>query len=728
MNSLLTYNSYGPDDHKHYEGAYTQGNGYMNVRASFEEDLHEATQNDKYWRLPANVTLEKGKHLTSKWGTYVPGIYGTHPILGEEIVNLPYAIGVNLYHEGVRLDMEQSHYSQFHRSLNMQDGVLKRSLVWHTDQGDIQVEFERYCSLVNKHVIVQKIQLTSTQAAKVTFESFIDAGVTTNGYNHFTSVRGSYQNGLIVAVTTDSKQEVGIHSYCEGEGEGLESLGCSGLDKQNRIKQSFSVSLHSGQTVSICKYVVIATSLDEGYEGNILEHLARISAESNGCKFAYDEHQALWAKKWKQSDIVIEGDDKLQESVRFSIYHLLRSVNDSDHVAIDAKGYAGEAYFGHYFWDTEIYLLPFFIYTQPEYAKKLITYRYKTLQGAKANAKRYGYQGARYPWESCITGTEQCSNWQYADLEVHVTADVIYGLWHYYEATKDEAFLLGQGLEMMVETARYWASRVDRKHGEYHLMGVMGPDEYLPFTNNNAFTNYMVKFALTKTIETLTKAQAQQSELIDKLQVTAEEVSEFKEIADKLVFNYDSEKKFIPQCDSFDEFLDVDFDQVWTDRSKPFGHFISQEKNYRSKALKQADVIALLYLFRDRFDETTKKNCLDYYNPITTHDSSLSYIIHSLIHQEIGEVEQGYAFLEKSLDIDLGRKGAAEGIHIANCGGIWQGIVMGLGGFRGVLDQNQLTVHAALPPHISKLTYQICVHGVWYQVIAEQTGTRIEQI
>lgn len=721
----MTIAGYHPDDHKHYEGAFTQGNGYMNIRASFEEDLHEATQNDRYWRLPANVTLEKARHPKSKWGVYIPGIYGKHPILGEEIVNLPFALGLNVYHAEERLDMEQSRYSELQRALEMDHGVLTRNLVWHRDGHDLQIKFRRYCSMANKHLVVQHVSFTSTVNTEIVIESFIDGDVTTNGYHHFTTVEGEASQGLLLTVKTDTDQEVAMFSRMEGENLGTPQYHT--LDEANRIRATYRVPLRKGQSVRLIKYVWMATSMDEDFAGDIAAHIARIVDRGVDAAADWEAHKQEWDVKWRQSGIAIEGDAKLQDSVDFSIYHLLRSVNDSDRVAIDAKAYAGEAYFGHYFWDTEIYLLPFYIYTQPQYAKKLITYRYNTLRGAKANATRYGYQGARYPWESCISGSEQCSNWQYADLEVHVTADVIYGLYHYYEATQDEQFMFREGLEMLVETARYWASRVDRKDASYHLMGVMGPDEYLPFTDNNAFTNYMVKFALQTTIAMLARVESVNQELVARLQVTAQEREMFQDIAEHLVFPDVRNEHFIPQCDRFDEFMDVDFDAVWLDRSRPFGHFISQERNYRSKALKQADVVALLYLFRARFDQNTMRNCLDYYRGITTHDSSLSYIFHSLMYTEIGDMEEGYAYLQKSLDIDLDGKGAAEGIHIANCGGIWQGIVMGMGGFRGVIDQPGVVIQPKLPAHVTSIKYNLCVRGVWHEVSVDQQGVHIQK-
>jgi len=238
----------------------------------------------------------------------------------------------------------------------------------------------------------------------------------------------------------------------------------------------------------------------------------------------------------------------------------------------------------------------------------------------------------------------------------------------------------------------------------------------------------MVKFSLRKTLETLELAKtAGEPDCTAPLGVTAEERTMFAEIANQLAFGEDAERKFVAQCAGFEDFLDVDFDVVWTDRSKPFGQFISQERNYRSKALKQADVVALLYLFRDRFDEETKRNCLAYYEPITTHDSSLSYIFHSLLYNEIDDRDKAYAFLEKSLELDLGRKGAAEGIHIANSGGIWQAVVLGMGGFRGLADPDLLDVKPRLPDSIRALEYNVCVRGKWHRVAATHEGVQVKE-
>ncbi|GKX28732.1 glycosyl hydrolase [Vallitalea longa] len=721
MSWILTNDIYDKKSNKHYEGAYSQGNGYLNIRASFDEDLSEASQNDTFWRLPANVTLEKQRHTLSKWGIYIPGIYGNHPILGEEIINLPYPLGINLFYEGERLDMNTSSFTEFNRQLNLKNGLLQRELNWVTEANNIKVKYTRYCSMATKNMIVQKIELTPQNNGEIIINSFTDSDVTTNGYNHFKEIDID-KECQSVFITTDTDQQIGIHTDLNIVNENVKDNKISII--KNRLNNDTVLQLTVYKKIVIEKRTYFATSIDIDYCGDIKKQL-----ENKIIAYSYEEdlqsHNKIWEEKWNQSDVVVTGNEDVQTAVRFSIYHLLRSANDKDTVAIDAKAYAGEAYFGHYFWDTEVYLLPFFIYTQPEYAKKLIKYRYNTLKGAKSNAEHYGYRGAKYSWESCITGREQCSSWQYADFEVHVTADVIFGLIHYCKNTNDEEFLINEGLEMMIETARYWMERTYKKGDRYHIQGVMGPDEYLAFTNDNTFTNYMVRYTLQATLETVSLAKVKKSDVLSNLNITEDELNKIEDIVNNIVLLVDKDDSFIEQCGNFMEFEDIDIDKIWLDKKRPFGQFISQERNYRSKVLKQADVVALLYLFRKDFDNKMKKNCIDYYEPITTHDSSLSYIFHSLVYSDIDEQEKAYNMLEKSLGIDLTEKGAAEGIHIANCGGIWQALVMGFAGLTNCLESDELKITNKLPDEIDSLSYKIYFKDSWYDIYVDHNESRV---
>lgn len=712
---------YSPEDNKHFEGAMAQGNGYLNLRASFEEDLAGEAQGEKYWRLPANVTLEKIRNPVSKWGVYVPGIYGKHPILGEELVNLPYLPGINLYCENEKFDMGLSEYDGYERTLDLRNGVLRRSLTWETQAGPLKIQWMRYLSMTRKHCIFQQVTFCAQADMELMVESFLDGEVTTNGYDHVEGFEAGHDGGLEMYLTLDSGQQVGMKSVIcvSGETDAVYSR------QGRRIAETCRLALKKQEEVVVKKVGIVVTDADDTAEPENLKGRIREVEETLGDPDSdLLEHCKAWEQLWRQSDVEIDGDDSLQFHLRFSIYHLLRSANDSSKVAIDAKGYAGEAYFGHYFWDTEVYLLPFYIYTRPEQAKRLVAFRCHTLDGARRNAKRYGYAGARYPWEACASGEEQCSNWQYADLEIHVTADVVYGLCRYCQLTGDEEFLKNEGFEVLLETARYWASRAEKRKDGWHLTGVMGPDEYLPFTEDNAYTNYMVSYSIGRTLEAISAAGEETKSAFG---ITVEECTLFNEIREGLFIPYDRERQFIWQSADFERYEDIDFDQVWTDRSRPFGSCISQEHNYRCKALKQADTIGLLYLFREEFPLEVKKNCIAYYENITTHDSSLSYIVHSLVYGDIGNRKASYDYAVKSMRLDWEDHGAAEGIHIANAGGLWQGVVCGFGGLMGADEAGRPLVKPHLPGHIQRIRYPVSLKGKRYQVCVEKDRVQIKE-
>ncbi|MCH4890136.1 glycoside hydrolase family 65 protein [Acidaminobacter sp. JC074] len=666
------------EHYKHFEGLMTQGNGYLSIRASFEEDYIEG-QDDLYWRMPANVTVEKKRHTEGKFGTYIPLIVGNHPILREEMINLPYFLGMNFYVDGCKFHI--NHARNHHRKLDLKDGLITR----YFDFKGIHIKTERYIHQVHKNLVVQKYEIQGDKDIEV--ESYIDYGVTTNGYNHFVETSYNLENGLHLNLLTDMNDEVEIVSRLS-------------LDKTTSVSdppylmEKKLLHLKKDQKYVFYKYTLIRTSKD---------------VNPCGIDFDFDklyaEHQKAWQEKWDMADVVIEGDSNLQYALRVSIYHLLRSNNEHEsRVAIDAKGAAGEAYFGHFFWDTEIYLLPFYLLTNPVAAKNLLMFRVNTLEAAKKNAKSYGYNGAKYPWESSVSGAEQCSNWQYADLEIHVGLDIAYAMINYLKATGDQECFNNHFLECIDEVLMYFMERLSYKDGEFHLKGVMGPDEYIHYSDNNAYTNKLLyeimKFRIQYQSDTFSKKL-----LIYK---------------DGLVIQDDY---IIEQCDHFGDFDNLDFDLVWPDKSKPFGATISQEKNYRSKALKQADVLMLFFLYKDQYSKERMKDNLDYYLPLTTHDSSLSYIIHSIIMNWTCD-ERAYEYLEKAMAIDI-NYGAEDGIHIANCGGLYQGLVFGLCGMK--VGAN-VTFDPKLPKNIRKVSFKYNHLGKKYQVDINHNGVNVNEI
>lgn len=709
-NYLLREETLDPLRTKHYEGAFAQGSGYLHIRGSFEEGLQAAPQGETYMRLPANVTLEKPRHPRSKCGVYVPGITGAHPLLKMELVNLPNPLRFDVEAEGARLDMDDCDIAEYRRALDMRSGELSREFIWRVDQtAALACEYVRFVSMARKDLIVQRMRYRAIgRALTIAWRSETDADVRTNGYDHFASVR-KWDAGdcAHTEVVTDTGDRVLMTSR----------LICPQLVFVPQ--EGFWAArgtLAPGEDIIIKKYTVVETSRDQDAATDILAlpGFDALRAESRAC----------WEALWRQAEIHIEGDDAAQRAVNFSMYHLMRAASQTDdRIAVCAKGYAGEAYFGHFFWDTEMYLLPFFLYNFPRTAECLAGFRIRTLDGAMENAKAYGYPGARYPWESSVSGLEQCPNWQYGDHEVHVTADVVFGLWHTYRATGDEAFLR-RAVPVFVETARYWLERAYREaDGSYSIRGVMGPDEYICLCDNNAYTNYLVRYALDRTLEAVELVRATGGALPD---VDDGFLTAATALRDGLRFSIGGDG-VVPQCDGFADLEEPDFEHRWPDRSRPYGTFVSQERNYRTKALKQADALMLPYLFPDAFTPEQVDANLAYYLPYTTHDSSLSAIIHAILFARRGKKAEAYDFFRRALNIDLDG-GAAEGIHIANCGGIWQGIVMGFAGMLPAYasDTPEFTPH--LPAHWRSLSFRVAYRGARYQVLIRDGCAQVTRL
>ncbi|MDH7602044.1 MAG: glycosyl hydrolase family 65 protein [Armatimonadota bacterium] len=700
MNWVLTETAFDPKTAKAYEGLFTQGSGYLHVRGSLEEHLTDCPQNIDRLRKPTNVTAERFPETKAKWGTYVPGIYGPHPFLNWELINLPWFLDIALFADGEKLDMELSNVRDYKRELNLRTATLKRELTWCTKTGKtLNVLFERFASAARPHLFVQRLNIFPQQDLVAEVSAGIDADVRTNGHDHFQSIDFSRidDNNLSCAVLTDGNDTVWMQTRLLSRNVG------SWEWKQHEKKAEFraQIQLSSGRPFVLEKRTAVCTSrdLDAASCKEILE---------TACKSTYEdlhaEHCAVWEERWNRSDVVIEGDDESQLAMRCAIYHLLRAhVPNDPRVAIDAKGYAGEAYFGRFFWDTEMYLLPFYLYTDPEKARTLVDFRIRTLPGARDTAASYGYSGAKYPWEADRDGHDSCPNWQYADHEVHVTADVVYGFAHYATATGDRSFLTNEAAEAIVETARYWLQRLDWRKGDNYpsILGVMGPDEYSPITNNNSYTNKMVKFALNLAADIGSHAGA-----------SSEECGEFRRAAELLPIPR-REDGLVLQCEEFEKLAEPRFEELWKDRSLPFAAQVSQERLYRSKCLKQADVLMMMMLFPKDFTEKEIRTAWEYYLPYTTHDSSLSAGVHAIVACRLGLRKQAWDFWKRtsSLDLDITHGGAAEGIHIANSGASWQVAVFGFAGLATALESDILTIRPNLPDSWKRLTFPIVWKG-----------------
>ncbi len=683
-----------------YEGLFTLGSGYLHVRGSLEEHLSDAPQNVEYTRLPTNVTSERFPEAKAKWGTYIPGVFGKHPLLNAEMINLPWFLALAPGVNGERLDLEKCQVEEYRRELRLDTATLTRRLRWRTKSGAVVgVEFERFISAARPHICVQRTKLTTDQAVNVEIEAGIDADVRTNGHDHFQRIvfKPLDSDGVGCFLRTDGADAI----------EMVTRLRASGLNwrcesRKRGASLVADLAIAADRQLTVEKRTAVAASRDLPVRSAV-ERLAEI--ESLSFEQLHAEHAEIWRQRWESCDVVVEGDERSQLALRTSLYHLLRAhVPGDPRVAIDGKGYAGDAYWGRYFWDTELFLLPFYLYTDPPRARTLVDFRVNTLGGALANARRYGYGGARYAWESDADGNECCPNWQYADHEVHVTADVVYGLAHYARGTGDDEYLRGAAAEVIVETARYWVQRLDWRAGEDHpsLLGVMGPDEFTPISNNNAYTNRLVRFALRLAAE------------VGKVGGTSPHEREaFARAADGLPIPRHADGKLVWQCEGFDALAELDLDRLWTDRGKTLGSQVSQERLYRSKCLKQADVLMLMMLFPDEFTDSEVRRAWDYYVPLTTHDSSLSPGVHAIVACRLGLIEEAWRYWQQAVgtDLDIERGGAAQGIHISNAALVWQVAVLGFAGMKTAMQSDVLTFRPRLPAAWSRLAFPVVWRG-----------------
>ena len=702
----------------HYEGLLAIGSGPLQQRAAFEEGLHDAPQDVEYLRVMGNVTVESSPRTKSRVGTYLPGVTGPHPTCRDQLINLPAIHGLRIFTAGERLDMEHGHIGDYTRRLDLRRACLTRELTWQTRTGArVRVAFERFISAARRHVMALRCTVTHLTGppAELRFLATLDAAVRTNGFDHFEHVEITGEHEPItLAVRTNSGILVGAAALVTSD----RGLGWTVEEHPRWVALCGCHTLDPGRSLQIEKVAAITSS--RHVAGSPVDAARRLVCDAAGAGYEKlaAESDEVWRRRWEQTDVQIEGDAASQLALRVSLYHLLRAaVEDDPRVAIDAKAAAGEAYCGRFFWETEIFMLPMFLYTRPAVGRTLAQFRIGSLDGARRNARQLGYPGARYAWESSPTGDEHCPNWQYAYHEVHVTADVAYGLWHAQLCCPDDQRFLAGVCEVLAETARYWCARVTRSadNDAYQLLGVMGPDEYTLFSRNNAYTNRMVAFALRTAVaawQELSRADFSEADkLRDTLGVQDHELHRWNDVAAKLRQPYDADRRLVLQSDDFFTQEPLDFERFWPDRGRPLAACVPQERLYRSQALKQADVIQLMALLPQDFDAAQIAVAYQSYEPLTSHDSSLSHGMHALVAARFGDMAAAWRHWQASVNLDLRPGAAADGIHAACAGANWQVAVLWFGGVRTKLESEVLVIEPRLPAAWTALRFPF----VWDQ-------------
>jgi trehalose/maltose hydrolase-like predicted phosphorylase len=495
------------------------------------------------------------------------------------------------------------------------------------------------------------------------------------------------------------------------------------------------------QTVSFQRLIAVARGGDTDSETARVARDALDRARSIGWRAVLEQHEAAWAERWRCSDIAIGGDIAAQRALRFAIYHLNSAANPTDErVSIGARALTGDAYLGHVFWDTEIYVLPFFIATWPEAARSLLMYRWHTLPGARAKAARLGWRGAMYAWESTDTGEETTPEQVLGPdgkpikvlcgtEEQHITADIAYAVWQYWQATGDDDFMLAAGAEIVLDTSRFWASRaVPEADGMRHIRGVIGPDEYHETIDDSAYTNGLARWNIRRGLEMAALLRdrwpARWAELSKQLDLADAELGQWTDAAERLFIGYDPRTGLFEQFTGFFSLEDLDLSR-YAGRTVPLDVVLGRERTQRAQVVKQADVVALLALLPEEIDTRAKRANFRYYEPRCGHGSSLSRGMHALVAARLGETDMALRYFNETAAIDLedNAGGSAGGVHIAALGGLWQAAVFGFAGVS--LQADALALDPRLPTGWRTFDFQVHWRGREVRIAIDQDADRI---
>jgi trehalose/maltose hydrolase-like predicted phosphorylase len=482
----------------------------------------------------------------------------------------------------------------------------------------------------------------------------------------------------------------------------------------------------AGQVAEFDRLVAVARSDSPARDPAPPASAALARNHGLGWRAVLAAHEAAWNTRWIASDMLIDGDDESQQALRFAVYHLTSAANpEDDHVSIGARALTGDAYLGHVFWDTETYLLPFYTAVWPVAARALLMYRFHTLAGARAKAAHYGFTGALYAWESADTGVETTPERVVVSedttveiltgkMEHHISADIAYAVWQYWRATGDDDFFLSAGAEILLDTARFWASRaVAEADGRRHVRHVIGPDEYHEDVDDNVFTNLMARWNIARALETMDLLRARWPDyavaLRAKLALGNDELADWRDAVARIVTGLDPATGIYEQFAGFHALEPLDL-AAYADRTVPIDVVIGRERTQRSQVVKQADVVALIALLPEEFPGAMAETNFRHYEARCAHGSSLSAGMHALVAARLGDAEMALNYLREAAETDLDLDpNSAGGVRIAGLGGLWQAVILGFAGID--LMGDTLGINPRLPPEWRSLSFRVCWRG-----------------
>lgn len=712
--SVLNDPAFCPHSLNKYASVMACGNGYMGIRAAHEEDYTQQTR-----------------------GMYLAGLYhcaGRHET--NELVNLPDIIGVSLQLNGEHFSLLKGEILHWERQLDFANGELTRSVTWRSPDGAcFRIDSRRFVSLDQLPLTAMQFSITPLDdAAKISLGTGIDATQTNSGRQHLDeiSVRVFDPHSLQgVYETQDGVAEIVISAWCHLSQKSESSFSA----KNRRLTSHHSLTVPQGETVTLEKIVWVAHRRDkalssETFARNALGELK--TCADRGYSALLDSSARAWKARWNSCRVEVMAEAyQDQIALDYAVWHLTAMTPAHDErVSIAAKGLTGEGYKGHVFWDTEIFLLPFHLFTQPQTARSLLRYRWLNLAGAREKARRNGWPGALFPWESAASGREETPEFAAINIrtglrqkvasalaEHHIVADIAWAVVAYWQATGDDAFMRNEGLTLLTETATFWMGRATEVNGRLEIHDVIGPDEYTEHVNNNAYTNYLAHYNVANAVKFMQQFGPQETGFIEKA----------KDFLARIWLPEADENGVIPQDDTFLSKPVIDLSQYKKDAGKQtiLLDYSRAEVN-EMQILKQADVVMLNYLLPERFDPRQCRANMNFYEPRTIHDSSLSKAIHGIVAARCGDTQSAYRFWRDGADIDLGcdPHSSDEGIHAAATGAIWSGAVQGFAGLQ--ILNGELHLSPALPSQWHCLSFPLQWQQTPLRVTIDSEGVTLD--
>lgn len=711
------------------ESLFSIGNGSMGQRANFEEDYSGSTFQ----------------------GSYIGGIYypdktrvgwwkNGYPEYFAKVLNAPNWIGIHIKINNTQLDLNTCKISNFNRELNMKEGWLGRSFNATLPSGEeIEVHTKRFISIKYNEIGAIKYSIRAINfSGEIKFSPYIDAGVENEDSNYdeyfwdILNVEEESNKACILSKTlkTEFLVATAMNTSFAINGENVEVFPQSEKEDK-KIIHHYKLVVSEGQTATIYKYGTYASSLN--YDSNKIVEAAfeNVSkAKEIGFENLLKEQRNSWSEIWKTADIVIEGDIKAQQGIRFNIFQLNQTYLGTDsRLNIGPKGFTGEKYGGSTYWDTEAYCIPFYMATKDaSIAKNLLLYRYNQLDKAIENAAKLGFKNGAALFPMVTMNGEECHNeWEITFEEIHRNGAMVYGIYNYVNFTQDFNYIPKYGLEVMIAIARFWFQRVNfsSAKNKYVILGVTGPNEYENNVNNNFYTNYLAKWCLEYTVDCLNKVKQEYKDdferVTNKTNLTTKETYDWLKVAENIYFPFDEEKQIYLQQDGF---LDKEIIPVnkLPKSERPINQKWSWDRILRSCYIKQADVLQGMFFFENKFSKAELERHFNFYEPITVHESSLSPCVHAILAASIDSIPKAYEqYLRTArLDLDDYNHEVHEGCHITSMAGTWMSIVQGFGGMR-VWEDGNLAFNPQIPKEWKSYSFTINFRGKILKVYKSQT-------